>query len=177
MVRSSDEVLKNRVQAFLDSDAGTKVYGIKADVTGGKVYLAGIVDTLSEKERLGRLVSGLEGVRGVENGVSISTDGAIDDEDVTMEVMEELESDPQVDLRHVGARSVKGTVFLTGRINSREEETAAVNAASRARGVRNVVSRLDMETAGELTLEKIFHSQVNNDREVDRDRKKRGLLE
>jgi hypothetical protein len=47
---------------------------------------------------------------------------------------------------------------------------AARRAAARARGVRNVVSRLAQEgRAGEpakpATLEEIFHSQVRNDRE------------
>jgi len=49
--------------------------------------------------------------------------------------------------------------------------SGAVTAAARARGVRNVISQLDMEAAGELTLEDIFHSQVNNEKEE----KRRGL--
>ncbi|MCL6558867.1 MAG: BON domain-containing protein, partial [Firmicutes bacterium] len=151
-------------------------YGLKADVINGEVHLSGIVDTLSEKERLKKIVSGIEGVRGIENGVAMSTDGSITDEDVVEEVMEELNAEPNVNVRKVGAKSVKGTVFLKGRVDSPADEEAAILAASKARGVRNVVSQLDMEAAGELTLEEIFHSQVNNDREENRDRKTRGLL-
>lgn len=168
MARQSDAALKEKVQAALDTDKGMRGYGLKADVINGEVQLTGIVDTLSEKERLEQIVFAVEGVRGIENGVSISTDGAITDADVTAEVMEELDTDPQVDLKNVGAKSVKGTVFLQGRINDRAEEDAAVKAAAKARGVRDVVSQLEMETARELTLEEIFHSQVKNERKEKR---------
>lgn len=172
MAGISDEALKERVQAVLNRDKGMRGYGLKADVIGGEVQLTGIVDTLSEKERLEQIVYSVEGVRGFENGVSISTDGAINDADVTAEVMEELEADPRVDLKNVGAKSVKGKVFLQGKVSDRAEEEAAVKAAAKARGVTDVVSQIDMETAGELTLEDIFHSQVNNERKE----KRKGLL-
>jgi hyperosmotically inducible protein len=165
MARESDDAVRRRVQRVLDQDTETGVYGLKANVINGEVQLTGIVDTLSEKEKVNKIVSSLEGVRGINNGISISTDGALDDEDVTFEVMEELNSDPRVDLKHIGARSVKGTVFLNGTVADPEERDAAVSAASRARGVWRVVSQLDMETAKELTLDEIFHSQVNNERE------------
>lgn len=168
MTRNGDDGIRRKVQEVLDSNIETRAYGLKADVIDGEVKLTGVVDTLSEKESLKRIISGIDGVRGIENGVTISTDGAIDDEDVTFEVMEEFNADPNVNLKHVGARTVKGTVFLKGRVDSEAEIEAAINAAAKARGVRNVVSQLDMETAGELTLEEIFHSQVNNEKEEKR---------
>jgi hyperosmotically inducible protein len=94
MARESDDAVRRRVQRVLDQDTETGVYGLKANVINGEVQLTGIVDTLSEKEKVNKIVSGLEGVRGINNGISISTDGALDDEDVTFEVMEELNSDP-----------------------------------------------------------------------------------
>ena len=165
MARVSDDVLRERVQRILEQNPETSAYGLKANVINGEVQLSGIVDTLSEKERVEQLISGVEGVQRIENGSTISTDGALDDEDVTFEVMEELKAEPRLDLKRIGARSVKGTVFLKGTINDPEERDAAVSAAYRARGVWRVVSQLDMETAKEPSLEEIFHSQVNNDRE------------
>mgnify|MGYP003863963287 CR=1 FL=1 len=168
MAAGKDDAIRKRVQDILDSNAETRAYGLKADLNNGRLVVTGVVDTLSEKVALEKLVSGIEGVREIENGVSISTDGAIDDEDVTFEVMEELNADPGVDLKHVGAKTVKGTVFLKGRVDSRDEIEAAISAASKARGVRQVVSQLDLETAGELTLEEIFHRQVNNEKKEKR---------
>lgn len=160
--------LERLAQSLLDKDARTKNYDLKVRVSGGVAQVTGIVDTLSEREQVDQLLSGIEGLRGVENGVSISTDGSIIDEDVLEEVTEELNADPGVDLRNVGARSVKGNVFLVGTVSSPEEESAAIRAASRARGVKSVVSQLKINTGEYDTddLRQIFHHQVNNDREV-----------
>ncbi|NPV72496.1 MAG: BON domain-containing protein [Pelotomaculum sp.] len=165
MAKQADDEIRRKVQEVLDSNIESGEYGLKADVVNGVVILAGIVDTLSEKESISKMVADIEGVRGVENNIAISTDGAIDDRDVTFEVMEELKAGSGVNLKHIGVKSVRGRVFLKGRVNSEAEREAAVNAAAKARGVREVVSQLEMETARELTLDGIFHSQVNNDGE------------
>ncbi|ACV64312.1 transport-associated [Desulfofarcimen acetoxidans DSM 771] len=159
-----DRELQQKVRGFLENDLNLRRYELKANVNKGEVSVIGIVDTLSEKEYLNRHLAGLQGIQRINNGVTVSTDGAIDDEDVAFEVAEELGSDPQVNMLHVGVKSVNGTVFLQGRVDSEEEKDAAVKAASRARGVTNVVSQLKRKDH-DLTLKEIFHSQVNNDRE------------
>lgn len=164
-----DKQLQDRVQSLLDNNQELKVYGIKARVNNGHVDLSGVVDTLSEKQRLRELVKGVSGVKEVDVGVAISTDGAIDDEDVSFEVAEEFNADPRINLRHVGARSVDGVVILRGTVEDPAEDEAAIRAAARARGVKDVVSRIqvkrkDLADAG---LDTIFHSQVRNDGEAD----------
>ncbi|BCV20120.1 transporter [Moorella sp. Hama-1] len=161
-----DASLREKVRQLLREDKDLRDYGLNADVVAGEVQLQGIVDTLKEKERAGRLVRQVPGVKGVANAVAISTDGAVRDEDVTMEVNEELDQDPRVDLRHIGAESVggHGTVVLKGRAEDPAEVEAAREAAFKARGVTRVVSQVKVGEE-EMSLENIFHSQVNNDRE------------
>lgn len=158
--------LERQIQEILDRDWNLQGYGLKARVTGERrVILSGIVDTLAEKERAQALVASIPGVQTVENGISISTDGAVDDADITMEVQEELAAEPAVDLRHVGVETQKGTVYLVGNIEDPAEAEAAAQAAARARGVRNVVNNLELNDKDELSLEEIFHNQVRNDGE------------
>ncbi|MDK2887900.1 MAG: hyperosmotically inducible periplasmic protein [Thermoanaerobacter sp.] len=167
MSAERDEILTRKVQEVLDSDVRTREYGLKADVVDGKARITGIVDTLAEREQVSRIVSAIEGIRAVENGVAISTDGAITDDDVAFEVGEELDA-AGINRRHVGVKSVKGVVFLQGRVDSPEEIEAARAAAARARGVKEVVSQLKLRSPGgydDESLEAIFHHQVNNDRE------------
>lgn len=168
---SLDRNLERQAQEKLDADVRTRNYGLKVRVSGGVAQVTGIVDTLSEKEQVDQILSGMDGLKGLDNGVSISTDGSIIDEDVVEEVTEELNADAGVDLRHVGAKSVKGNVFLVGTINGPEEEKAAIRAASRARGVKSVVSQLKLNENEYNTddLVEIFHHQVNNDMEADKD--------
>lgn len=167
MSQEKDRELEQRIQSLLDTHKEFKGYGLEIDVHEGKVQLSGIVDTLAEGNRVVKMISQIEGVRAVENGLTVSTDGAVTDSGIAMEVSEELKADPRVNIKHVGPESSKGRVYLRGNVDSPVEEKAAVEAASKARGVTEVVSELNVRPAGFDTgnLGAIFHHQVNNDRE------------
>jgi osmotically-inducible protein OsmY len=74
---------------------------------------------------------------------------------------------PDGNLFNIGVGSVnRGKVVLAGRSNDPAEIEAAVKAASKARGVTEVISQVKQESGEDaLTPEEIFHSQVNNDEE------------
>ncbi len=168
MHSNHDKKLQAQVQALIDKTNGLKDYGIKAKVQNGEVHLMGLVDTLRERRQLHELVSRVPGIRSIENGVTISTDGQINDGEVTAEVYEELENSG-INLKNIGAESIGGTVYLRGRSDSQEEIQNAIEAATRARGVRDVISQVSFSTGfrdvDDITLKELFHSQVNNDRE------------
>lgn len=158
--------LARRVQEILDRDEDLRGYGLKADAAGGRVTLSGIADTLADKERAAGLAAAVPGVIAVENKITISTDGAIDDAGVAREAREELAAEPAVDLKRIGMEARGGTVFLVGEASNPEEIEAARRAAARARGVHSVVSNVALAgKTEEMTLEEIFHSQVRNDGE------------
>jgi len=166
MAQTRDEIIRGRVQHILDTDKGMRGYGIKVDVVDGVAHLTGIVDPLSERRRLSEIVSQVNGVKDVGNYITISTDGYIDDEDVAGEVEEELNMAENVSRKHVGAEVKGGTVFLKGWVESEEEKRSAMDVASKARGVRKVVSNLkEGRDVEDLSPEEIFHTQVNNDGE------------
>ena len=164
------EHLRKQVQHTLDSDEYLSGYAIKADVVGEEVRLEGVVDTLKEKQRVESLLCSIPGVKTVASSVTISTDGAVTTQDVTMEAREELQLDNRVDPYHIGAESLggHGTVVLRGRTDDLEELEAAIRSASQARGVTRVINQVKTGSK-EMTLDDIFHSQVNNDREEERD--------
>ncbi|MQL52525.1 BON domain-containing protein [Desulfofundulus thermobenzoicus] len=167
MPEERDKKLTEKVQAALDSDVRTRAYGLTADVVDGRARITGVVDTLAEKEQVREIVSAIDGIRAVENGVAVSTDGAVTDDDVSFEVGEELAA-AGINRRHVGVKSVKGVVFLQGRVDDVREIEKAKAAAARARGVKEVVSQLKLRAPGgydDEDLTAIFHHQVNNDRE------------
>ncbi len=162
---NSDDELKKQISSLLKNDRNLGSYGLNCDVVEGEVQLQGIVDTLKEKKWAEDLIQQVPGVKGVANAISISTDGAITDQDIIQEVQEELEGDPEGNPNKIGVKSVnRGKVVLAGRADNSSEIETAVSAASKARGVTEVISQVkqDDET---LTPEEIFHSQVNNDEE------------
>ncbi|WP_018086565.1 BON domain-containing protein [Desulfurispora thermophila] len=166
MHKQKDKQLLERVQQLLDSDADIRAYGLNAEMSNDLLQITGIVDTLADKKKVDGLLARY-GISTYRNDVTISTDGAINDRAVMFEVSEELSADPRVDLKHVGVKSIKGNVYLVGTVHDPDEERAAIEAASRARGVKNVISQLKVKPAGldADDLEQIFHSQVNNDEE------------
>lgn len=168
MSKYQDQEMQRDIQSLIDRTNGLKDYGIKNLVQKGEVHLMGMVDTLHERRQLHELVSRVKGIRSIENGVTISTDGQINDGEVTAEVYEEFANN-DVNVKHIGAESRGGTVYLVGHADSQEEVENAIEAATRARGVRDVMSQVRLnkpfEDTEELTLKELFHSQVNNDRE------------
>lgn len=168
MPTKKDQQIKAEVQSLIDNNIKVKDYGIKAEVIDGEVHLTGLVDTLHQKRQLHEVISRVKGIRSLENGVSISTDGRINDADITAEVYEELKHN-RVNLEHIGAETRDGTVVLRGRADDTGEIQNAMEAASRARGVKDVINHINMvdEGAAALTLKDLFHSQVNNDQEDD----------
>lgn len=167
MVREqADRILTEQVKDALGQDRDLKSYALKADVAGGRVRIEGVVDTLQEKQRVESLLRNIPGVTTVANAVSISTDGSITTRDVAMEVQEELQLNQDVNPGHIGVESVggQGTVILRGHTNNPAELEAALQSASTARGVTRVLNQVKVGPK-ELTLDDIFHSQVNNDRD------------
>lgn len=160
--REPDDGLSRQVTRALQEDEGLSPYGLRADVVDGVARVQGLVETLSEQRRVEEVVRSVPGVRGYEGAVSISTDGSIDDADVEMEVADELGKLPFGDAITPKAR--KGEVTLFGTVPDRQAARQAVEAASRARGVTGVHSRLQAD-ADVLTPAETFHGQVRNDRD------------
>lgn len=167
--QNSDDELKMQISSLLKNDRNLGSYGLNCDVINGEVQLQGIVDTLREKKWAEDLVQQVPGVKGVANSISVSTDGAITDQDMIQEVEEELKGDPDGNPNKIGVKSAhRGKVVLAGHAENRSEIEKAINAASKARGVTEVISQVkqdDETVTPENTAEIIFHSQVNNDEE------------
>ncbi|MGB4511138.1 MAG: BON domain-containing protein, partial [Thermacetogeniaceae bacterium] len=86
--QNSDDELKMQISSLLKNDRNLGSYGLNCDVVNGEVQLQGIVDTLREKKWAEDLVQQVPGVKGVANAISISTDGAITDQDIIQEIQE-----------------------------------------------------------------------------------------
>lgn len=159
--------LSGQVQQVLNEDKDLRSYDLAADVTlDGVVRITGVVDSLSEKLRVAELVAAIPGINQVENRVSISTDGRITDTGVEMEVAEEIALDGRARIIP-GIQVERGRVTLTGMVESDDERQAIIKAASRARGVTDIMDYLRVDN-GEIDWhdpQAILDSQVRNERD------------
>lgn len=136
--------LESQVVQALTAEQLLQPYDLKVEVDHGRVvHLQGIVDVLAEKIQAEEVVRSIRGVAGVDNSVTVCTDGDINDDAVRFEVAEELHADPQ--LVHIGVDVHGGVAHLKGRVESLAAERKAVRTAAKARGVRGIRSNLKVE--------------------------------
>lgn len=167
--QGSDADLERKIREALDADPGLRSYAIDVAIKGGDVHLSGVVDVLSEKERAENLAREVAGGREIENGLTVCTDGAVDDEDVEFEIAEEFAHDPRIDPKQVGVEVAKGVAHLVGRVDTLEEAEVAKSVAAKARGVVGVKSKLkftDYGDADDSTLSNRIQDALLNSREV-----------
>ncbi len=142
MHMNDDKYLALKVHSSIMDDPGLRAYGIKVSSSNGVVRLHGIVDVFAEKMRAEDIAARVSGVTHIENNLTVSTDGRITDEDINFEVAEELRLAPNVDITKIYGDSKKGVVHLYGDVNHPDEAKAAVWAAAKARGVKDIVNHI-----------------------------------
>lgn len=142
-MREKEKLASELYDAF-HSKKEFKGYDINVRAYDGHVNLQGTVDVLADITRAVKFASDFPGVKSVENDLTISTDGAIDDDDVYMEVTQEIGADPRVNEEKIHFTVEKGVVTLHGETESRQEREAAQLAASKARGVRSVNNQIKL---------------------------------
>ncbi|HWC17038.1 MAG TPA: BON domain-containing protein [Terriglobales bacterium] len=78
---------------------------------------------------------------------SANVAGERTDAQVAGDVQTRIASDPSLAGRQIAINADKGVVTLSGTVNSDAEVTSALNDAQQAQGVKQVVSRLNVQTA------------------------------
>ncbi len=142
MVSEFYQELNTKINNRLADDQRLGVYALKAKVyEDGLVRIQGIVDVLEERDEAEELIREFPGVNRIENNVTVCTDGGIDDEDVAFEVGEELQANPEIS-DSVGVKVSGGQVQLVGSIQNQGQALEAIEAAGKARGVREVRNQL-----------------------------------
>ncbi|MEJ6949741.1 BON domain-containing protein [Natronospora cellulosivora (SeqCode)] len=151
------------MQATIDSDRNVGPYGLKVEEGEKLINVTGVVDTLDEVNYTKKLVKDLNPNKKLEMAVSISTDGAITDNDSEMEVAEEIADNSELS-DNINIRVDKGKVTLSGRVENEELKKEAANVAAKARGVIDVVNDIEVQSFDRNeNYDDIFHSQVRND--------------
>ncbi|ACB85644.1 BON domain-containing protein [Natranaerobius thermophilus] len=139
---NKDQELARKVDEAINNETDFSGYDINIRVVDGKVTLYGVVDTLSEVDHARKVVESIEGVEDIENNLTVSTDGAVDDSHVHMEVRQELEGEPRIKDASINVSVNNGNVYLQGTAKSLAEKNAVHEAASKAMGVKEIVDNI-----------------------------------
>lgn len=151
--RFDDATLAATVKSKLLWNSNTEGLDIKVNAANGAVSLTGTAQSAEAKDLAGRLAANTEGVREVNNQLSVSatestaakTQNAADDAAVaisdawiTSKVKSSFIYSRNLDGLNISVDTQKGMVSLSGSVLSNAEKQLAIETARNIRGVRGV---------------------------------------
>lgn len=150
-----DAWIDGKAESVLLLNTNLNNFDINTDVHQGKVTLTGEVDSDVDKALAGELVEGLEGVKSVDNKLTVmpasptkNGDNADDasqvltDTKITTVVKTRLLFEPEVSGTAINVTTKNGVVSLDGELHSSAEKDLALNIARNTDDVKNVVDNL-----------------------------------
>ena len=145
-----DSVVTARVKSALLADHDVKSFEIKVETRKGQVQLSGFVDTQARIDSAIALTRKVEGVKGVENGMTLKDGKAtvgntVDDGIVTAKVKSALLADPDVKSFDIAIVTRKGEVQLSGYVDNQAQISRAIDVARGVEGVQSINNEMSIK--------------------------------
>jgi osmotically-inducible protein OsmY len=160
MDKNIDEKIELEIRNLLDREMLNSGIDKRIQCKDGYVTLTGFADTLAEKNAAEELAKRITGVKSVENCLTISTDGTITDKETEAEVINKLKG--RSNLIPVSPRVQRGQVVLEGRVETLKDKKESIQMASKALGVKEVISHLEIGTHA-LVDDVTIKNRINDD--------------
>lgn len=141
---ASDETIIANIHEKLHEKMQASAMDIKATSRDGYVHLSGIVDLYSEKKLAEEIAIHTEGIKGIENKITVAMDSNITDKHIEKEVLNKLQSQDNEAVAGVGVKVTDGVVSLMGNLSTLNDSNKAMHIAATARGVKDVVSNIEV---------------------------------
>ena len=132
-----DKSLDARVKDAFSDNPEYKFGGVNVTAFKGTVQLSGFVDISAQKSKARDIAKEVQGVKDVENNITVkdqserSAGEYIDDKSLTARVDSALRDNPDYKFDEVSVTSYKGTVQLSGFVNTSDQKTRAAAEVAR----------------------------------------------
>lgn len=145
-----DSVVTTRVKSALLADRESKSFDIKVETRKGLVQLSGFVDTQARIDNAIALVSRIEGVKSIENGMTVkdgvaTVGNTVDDSIVTAKIKSALLADPAVRSLDIAVVTHKGEVQLSGYVASQTQINRALEIVKVVDGVSSINNEISIK--------------------------------
>lgn len=140
-LRSERDVLRD-IKRLIHTHFRESAQGIQVEVKGDRVILWGMVDSLVEKDFFGSRVGRIDGVRELDNSLTVANDGNIKDKDIEKGINERFQKSSYDEIIHLGCRVSRGIATLLGHVETQSTERLAKRLASQVRGVKEIRSEI-----------------------------------
>lgn len=141
----ADDGVTSVIEASLEANEKVKARQVEVATRDGIVYLTGVVDTEESRREAGRVAWRTEGVRGLENDLTVGerTVGSwVDDVMISSKVKSKLFANSEIKARDIDVGSSQGVVTLIGRVSSQLIKSDAERIARGTKGVTDVNNEL-----------------------------------
>ena len=114
----------------------------------GTIQLNGFVDTSDQKDKAGDIAKQVQGVRAVENNISVENDNqrtagqAVDDKALAARVRDSLHNNPEYKFNDVAVATYNGTVQLSGFVDTSDQKTKAGDLAKQIPGANDIQNNI-----------------------------------
>ncbi len=145
-----DSVVTARVKSALLADHDAKSFEIKVETRKGEVQLSGFVATQARIDNAIALTGNIEGVKSVENGMTLKDGKAtvgntVDDGIVTAKVKSALLADADVKSFDIAIVTRKGEVQLSGFVDNQTQINRAIDIARGIDGVQSINNAMSIK--------------------------------
>jgi hyperosmotically inducible periplasmic protein len=143
--RQTDSGITSMIRTSLEANDKVKARQVDVETREGTVYLTGVVDTEGAKVEAGRIAWRTEGVRGVENDLTVgerTVGSEIDDVMISSKVKVKLIATTDIKSGDIDVSCSQGVVTLIGRVSSETIKNEAGRIARDTDGVKGVNNEL-----------------------------------
>ena len=139
--RAEIDVLRD-IKNLIHTHFGESGQGLHVKVTGDRATIWGTVDSLVEKDFFGSRIGRIDGVRELDNSLTVADDGTIKDKDIEKGINQRFQGSNYMDVTKLGCRVSRGIATLLGHVETQSTERLAKRLASQVRGVKEVRSEI-----------------------------------
>ena len=145
-----DSVVTTRVKSALLNDPDVKSIDFKVETRKGEVLLSGFAASQSQIDRALSVTRAVEGVKGVDNKVSlksgpVTVGNTVDDGIVTTQVKTALLADASIKSLDIAVVTRKNEVQLSGFVDNQAQIDRAVEVARAITGVSSVINDMKVK--------------------------------
>ncbi|MCT4563140.1 MAG: BON domain-containing protein [Maledivibacter sp.] len=154
---SLDNLIVDKIKDQLEEKMQASAMDVNVFCKDGYVHLSGIVDVLAEKIKSEDIARSIDGVRKIENKITIAMDSNITDKHMEKEISSRLRKDHTLD--GVSPKVNDGVSNLIGSAPTLRDAKEACRLASKTRGIKDVVNNIKIESYGKYD-DSIISSRV-----------------
>ncbi len=152
---SRDDLIVDLIKDQLEEKMQESSMDINLFCKDGYVHMYGMVDVLAEKKMAEDIAHQIEGVRKIENKITVAMDSNITNKHMQKEIIDTLSKDDA--LSSVGVKVEDGVANMIGSANTLKEAKRANTLAAKTRGIKDVVNNIKVASSEEYD-----DSSINN---------------